>query len=108
MRPLAAGDGDDEAAAADGAPAKKASASRALPKLRGQLELWEDSAGLFSSGWKRRYFIMERKTKRLLFYPETMDQALGHIDMPAINMVGPTGEKWRFQVRARQCGKRLA
>ena len=85
--------------ATDAGKAKKApSKASGLPKLRGHLELWEDTAGLFSSGWKRRYFVMERKTKRLLYYPETMEQAIGAIEMPLIGMVGPTGEKWRFQV----------
>jgi hypothetical protein len=69
-----------------------------LPKLRGHLEVWEESGGLFSSSWKRRYYVLDRKTKQLLFYPETMEQALGNVDMSRIAMIGPTGDGWVFQL----------
>ena len=86
----------DGTAAAPPQPNKSTGAG--LPKLRGQLEVWEESGGLFSSSWKRRYYVLDRKTKQLLFYPETMEQALGFIDMTRIAMIGPTGDGWAFQI----------
>jgi hypothetical protein len=86
----------DGTAAAPPQPNKSTGAG--LPKLRGQLEVWEENGGLFSSSWKRRYYVLDRKTKQLLFYPETMEQALGFIDMTRIAMIGPTGDGWAFQI----------
>jgi hypothetical protein len=85
-------------AAAGGQASKQKSVAASLPKLRGHLEVWEESGGLFSSSWKRRYYVLDRKTKQLLFYPETMEQALGNVDMSRIAMIGPTGDGWVFQL----------
>ena len=70
-----------------------------LPRLRGFLELYEDSG--FFAGWKKRYFVLQKRQKCILYYGEGMEKCLGQIELESVANVGPTGEPWRFVVYMR-------